>query len=82
MKMKNVIEVEFQNAGEATKAAAIINEAKTDDEISRAKVNATSKGKMLIVTITASDFTALRALTTTAMRDLKVIVDGFKIVKR
>ncbi len=77
--MKNVIEVEFQNAGEATKAAKIISEAKTDEE-TRAKVNAVAKEEKLIVTITASDFTALRALTTTAMRDLKVIVDGFKIL--
>ncbi len=79
--MKNIIEVEFQNAGEAAKAARIINEAKTDDEISRAKINAVAKKEKLIVTITATDFTALRALTTTAMRDLKVIVDGFKITK-
>ena len=78
--MKNIIEVDFQNAGEAEKAAKIINESKTDEE-TRAKVSAVAKKEKLTVTITATDFTALRALTTTAMRDLKVIVDGFKIAK-
>lgn len=77
--MKAILEITFQNAAEVARAAKIINESKTDGE-TRAKVNASAKKDKLIVTITAADFTALRALTTTAMRDLKVIVDGFKIV--
>ncbi len=77
--MKNVIEVEFQNAAEASKAAKILRETKSDEE-TRAKVKVEKIKEKLNVTITASDFTALRALTTTAMRDLKVIIDGFKIV--
>ena len=78
-KMKATIEIEFQTATEATSAAKIINESKTDEE-TRAKVSAVAKKERLTVTITANDFTALRALTTSAMRDLKIIVDGFKIL--
>lgn len=77
--MKATLEVQFATIKQAKQAVEIINQAKTDGE-TRAKVKAEHKENKIIVTITADDFTALRALTTTVLRDLKVIIDGFKIV--
>ncbi len=78
--MKTIIEIELKNSEQAKKAAKILNETKSDEE-TRAKVRVETKAEKLIVTISAVDFTALRALTTTVLRDLKVIIDGFKAVK-
>ncbi len=77
--MKNVIEIEFKNEKQAKQAREILVESKSD-EPTRAKVKVENKKEKLIITITASDFTALRALATTTFRDLKVIIDGFEIV--
>ncbi len=76
--MKSILEIEFKNAKETAVAAKILNETKSDEENMRAKISIAVKGERLIATITANDFTALRAMTTTLMRDLKVVNDGFK----
>ncbi|MFH0713326.1 MAG: KEOPS complex subunit Pcc1 [Candidatus Micrarchaeota archaeon] len=79
--MKTILEVEFTDAKQAAQAAKIIKETKNDDVNMRAKVNIAVKKEKLIATITANDFTALRAMTTTLMRDLKVVNDGFAVIK-
>lgn len=79
--MKAVIEVEFKNAKEAKQAEDILKKTKTD-EPTRANVKVESKKERLVVIVTALDYSALRALTTTLMRDLKVIIDGFKATGR
>ncbi len=77
--MKAVIEVEFKNAKEAKQAEDILKKTKTD-EPTRANVKVESKKERLVVIVTALDYSALRALATTVMRDLKVIIDGFSAV--
>ena len=79
--MKTIIEVEFQSEKQAQQAAKILKESKTDEE-TRAKIDVKTKGKKVVVAITADDFTSLRAMTTTTLRDLKVITDGFKTVEK
>ena len=79
--MKTILEIEFKDAKEASQAAKILKETKSDDESLRAKIKVEAKKEKVTVIITATDFTALRALTTTTLRDLKVIIDGFKITQ-
>ncbi len=78
--MKTIFEIEFKDAKEANQAAKILKETKTDEDNLRAKISIAVKKEKLIATVVANDFTALRAMSTTLMRDLKVIIDGFKVV--
>ncbi len=74
--MKAEFEIEFSSANQAAQALKLLNETKTD-ELTRARIKGVVKGNKLQLNISAGDFTALRALTTTTMRDLKVVVDTF-----
>ena len=79
--MKTNIEIEFDSAKRAAQALKLLKETKTD-ELTRARVKGEAKGSKLMLDITAGDFTALRALTATTMRDLKVIIDSFAMVEK
>ncbi len=78
--MKTIFEIEFKDAKEAKQAAEILKKTKSDEDNLRAKISIVVKNEKLIATVIASDFTALRAMSTTLLRDLKVIIDGFKVV--
>ncbi|MBI4406691.1 hypothetical protein HY571_02140 [Candidatus Micrarchaeota archaeon] len=77
--MKAIIEVAFKSEKEAKQAMSILKASKTD-EPTRASVSVKTKGEKLVVTVTAKDYAALRALTTTLLRDLRVVIDGFEII--
>ena len=78
--MKGEFEIEFDNAKQAAQALKLLNETKTD-KLTRARIKGKTAASKLTINISADDFTALRALTTTAMRDLKVIIDSFQAVR-
>ena len=75
--MKSTIEIEIP-VGSEEKAIAVLQEAHVNGPSLRAKVGFTKAGRgKLVVTVIASDFTALRALVTSTLRDLKVVLDVF-----
>ncbi|MFH1779878.1 MAG: KEOPS complex subunit Pcc1 [Candidatus Micrarchaeota archaeon] len=75
--MKAVIEIDFNSSDLALKALRVIGK---KNESKNAVVTGVQKGKILVFTVEAKNFTALRALTTTLFRDLKLFMDSINFV--
>ena len=67
--MKTVLEIAFKDSAEAARAAKVL---KSEPLGAKAKVGIASKGEVLVVTVSAADFSTLRARTTSIFRDLRV----------
>jgi len=76
--MRATIEVDFPTPALA-KAAEKSLETALEKSASRAELRADVEKSMLRIEVMAPDFTALRARTTSAFRDLRVISDAMKL---
>lgn len=79
--MKATIEVDFPTPALA-KAAERALEKALEKSASRAELRAGVEKSLLRIEVLAPDFTALRARTTSAFRDLKVISDAMKLKEK
>ncbi|OIO26209.1 hypothetical protein AUJ14_02310 [Candidatus Micrarchaeota archaeon CG1_02_55_22] len=73
MNYSSTIKIPFADKETADKAALVV---KGDDISPRSKLEAEANKNVLTLNIGAEDFTALRARTTSALRDLRVFVDS------
>ncbi|HEV8289506.1 MAG TPA: KEOPS complex subunit Pcc1 [Candidatus Norongarragalinales archaeon] len=95
--MKATIEVDFANDAQAEKALIVLKSASTstarkakneDDEFidkeegERARVSWEKKGRNVIALIEARDYAALRARSTSVLRDFKIVTDSMAIIKQ
>lgn len=71
------LSIEFPKGISAAKALSVLGG--TSETTRRAGVKRSVIKGILRISITADDFTALRALTTTSLRDMKVFLDAAKI---
>lgn len=78
--MKCSFEIPFNTAKSAKDALKVLTE--TESVLSdRSSAKFTLKGTSVLIDVSASDFTALRAKCTTLLRDLKVIIDTNDILQ-
>lgn len=75
--MNASFEVGFPSEEDAGKALKILGKS---SEGPRASVKVMQRGSSLEVTIKADSFAALRARSTSLLRDLKIVMDSFKLV--
>jgi tRNA threonylcarbamoyladenosine modification (KEOPS) complex Pcc1 subunit len=78
--MKSEIEVPMESASQAKLALKAV--APEGLESARAQVRYAAKGSAFTAVITAKDFAALRARTTSLFRDLKVFLDSTKATRK
>ena len=72
--MKAVLEVPMASASQAKLALKAVSG--DGFETARAQLSCTASGSTLRAVVTATDFAALRARTTSLFRDLKVFLDS------
>ncbi len=72
--MRATLEIDFPSPRLAGAALRALEKA-----ASKARVSGEAEGSVLRVEITAPEFTALRARTTSALRDLRVITDAMRL---
>jgi len=77
--LKAELEVEFSNAGHARKALKII---KTKEFSDKASVFLSVSGSRLKARIEGKGFAALRARTTSFLRDLKAVFDAISLAEK
>lgn len=77
--MKAELEIEFASASHARKALKAI---KTKEFSDKASVSLRVSGSSLKAKISGKGFPALRARTTSFLRDLKVVLDAFSLAGR
>lgn len=73
--MKSTVVVVFPDARTAKLAARAVSQTKKSK---RAVLKLRAKGNSLAAVVWAKDFSSLRALTTSLLRDLKVFIDSLK----
>ena len=76
--MKAEIEIEFKNPVHASKALKIIKAKEFSDKVS---TSFSVKGNAFKAKIEGKNFAALRARTTSLLRDLKVVFDAISLVE-
>jgi tRNA threonylcarbamoyladenosine modification (KEOPS) complex Pcc1 subunit len=77
--MKALLEIDFRDSAEAKKVLGILGK---KDEGPRAVFEAKAVGKKVVATVSAKSFSALRARTTTLLRDLKAVFDVTNLVEK
>ncbi|MEM4255279.1 MAG: KEOPS complex subunit Pcc1 [Candidatus Norongarragalinales archaeon] len=77
--MKAEVEIIFASPAHAKKAVGII---KTKEFSDKASVRLSAKGATLTARVDAKTFSALRARTTSLLRDLKVVFDAISLVPK
>ncbi|MBI5176617.1 hypothetical protein HY995_00855 [Candidatus Micrarchaeota archaeon] len=76
--MKAILEIGFADEAEAKLAIRSLG---AGMKTRRSSVGYSLKGAALVVCVEAADFTALRAAATSALRDLRVVIDSISVAK-
>lgn len=79
--MKCTLKISFPNKKNAKHALEILKKTQNTTINRRAHSTYSQEEKTLKIQVNASDFTALRAITTSLLRDLKIIIDTKKVIE-
>lgn len=77
--MKAVFELDFPEAQSARKAAKVLSQ---QIRGGKATLECAANKRLVRATITAKSFTALRAISTSLLRDARVFYDSLELVKK